>query len=91
MGALARVCPSGLVLSYKSRDALVDSIVINIQPAGFFVPTPFAALVGTTFLIRPILEQEGECADIPATVVTSITQGPRSFPRRWLSFGTFLG
>ena len=67
--------PTILSISYHSREALVDSIVPNIRPAGFFVPTPFAATVGTVFILRVSLEKAGESADIPATVVTSITQG----------------
>jgi hypothetical protein len=74
-GEDARARLTRLVIPYRSRDALIDSIVANIRPAGFFVPTPFAAEVGTPFLVRISLDQEGECADIPATVVTSITQG----------------
>lgn len=67
--------PTRLLVEYASREALLDAVVSNIQPAGFFVPTPFAAEVGTRFLIRLSLEQEGEAADVPATVVTSIVQG----------------
>lgn len=70
-----RIRPTHLLISYKSRESLIDSIVSNIRPAGLFVPTPFAADVGTPFLLRVSLDQEGESADIPATVVTSITQG----------------
>jgi hypothetical protein len=47
-----------LAVSFRSREALVASIIENIQPAGFFVPTPFAADVGTRFLVavRPCFE-----------------------------------
>ena len=67
--------PSRLLISYRSRDRLLEAVVSNIQPAGFFIPTPFAAEVGETFLIRISLEEEGEVADVPAVVVTSISQG----------------
>lgn len=67
--------PTRLIIAYKSREHLFESIVSNIQPAGFFIPTPFAAEVGETFLIRLSLDGEGEAADVPAVVVTSITQG----------------
>ncbi|MCP4908594.1 MAG: hypothetical protein GY910_26770 [bacterium] len=62
------------VITYPSPDDLIGAIVTNIQPAGFFVPTPFAAGVGTKLLIRIILELEGEAADPPAAVVASIIQ-----------------
>lgn len=70
-----RARPTRLAIRYRSRNALIESIVPNIRPAGFFVPTPFAADVGTIFLARISLDREGESADIPATVVTSISQG----------------
>ena len=74
-GAEGKERPTRLVVAYKNREHLIESIVSNIQPAGFFVPTPFAAEVGTTFLVRLSLEEEGEVADVPIVVVTSITQG----------------
>lgn len=74
-GAKERERPSRLVVDYRNRDALLASIVDNIRPAGFFVATPFAAEVGTCFLMRITLRQEGETADVPVKVVTSITQG----------------
>jgi len=74
-GAADRARPTRLLIEYKSRDHLIESIISNIQPAGFFIATPFAADVGVHFLIRASLEEEGEAADIPCTVVTSITQG----------------
>ena len=67
--------PTRLVVDYKSRDHLIESIVSNIQPAGFFVATPFAAEVGVEFLVRVTLTEEGYEADVPAIVATSITQG----------------
>ena len=67
--------PTRLVIVYRTREHLLGSIVSNIQPAGFFIPTPFAAEVGTSFPLRLSLEEEGDAADVPATVVTSITQG----------------
>ncbi len=67
--------PTRLLVEYRNREHLLESIVSNIQPAGFFVPTPFAAEIGATFLMRVALEEEGEVADVPAVVVTSITQG----------------
>jgi Tfp pilus assembly protein PilZ len=74
-GAADRSRPTRLLVEYKSRDHLIESIISNIQPAGFFIATPFAADVGSHFLMRVSLVQEGETADIPASVVTSITQG----------------
>ncbi|MEM9177425.1 MAG: hypothetical protein AAGC67_19595 [Myxococcota bacterium] len=67
--------PTRLVVGYRNREHLLDSIVSNLQPAGFFVPTPFAAEVGATFLMRLSLGEEGETADVPVVVATSITQG----------------
>jgi len=67
--------PTRMLVEYRNREHLLDSIVSNIQPAGFFVATPFAAEVGETFLMRVSLEEEGEVANVPAVVVTSITQG----------------
>lgn len=64
-----------LRIAYRSREALIDSIVPNIQPAGFFVPTPFAADVGERFDVALDLEQEGESAEFPASVVTSVVEG----------------
>ena len=74
-GAADRSRLTRLLIEYKSRDHLIESIVSNIQPAGFFIATPFAADVGNHFLVRVTLEEEGETADIPSTVVASITQG----------------
>lgn len=67
--------PTRLLVSYRSRNALLDSIIPSIRPAGFYVGTPFAAEVGTSFLVRLSLDREGESAEIPAVVVTSFTQG----------------
>jgi Tfp pilus assembly protein PilZ len=74
-GYNGRSRPTRLIVAYRSRNVLIDSIVPNIKPAGFFVPTPFAAGVGTNLIVRVSLDKEGESADIPVTVVTSITQG----------------
>lgn len=86
-GAAARERPSRLLVSYRTRDRLIDAIVENIRPAGFFVPTPFAAEVGTPFLLRVDLEREGECADVPATVVTSISQGAHTLSTMSMGMG----
>lgn len=64
-----------LVVSYAPRKALVESVIENIQPAGLLVPTPFAAEVGTRFLLRISLDREGEFAELPVIVVTSIAPG----------------
>ena len=64
-----------LRISYKTRRALLDAIVDSVCPAGFFAPTPFAADVGTRFLVLVQLEAEGETAEVPCVVVTSISQG----------------
>ena len=74
-GAAARERPTRLLIEYKHREHLIESIISNIQPAGFFIATPFAADVGSHFLLRVSLVREGETADIPAAVVTSISQG----------------
>jgi hypothetical protein len=55
----SKVRPAILLIEYKTREALIESVVPNIQPAGFFVPTPFAAETGTTFILRIRLEAEG--------------------------------
>lgn len=59
---------------------MISSIIENIQPADFLVPTPFAAEVGTRFLVRVMLEREGESAEFPASVVTSIANGAHTLP-----------
>lgn len=64
-----------LAVSYPNRAALVSCIIDNIKPAGIMVCTPFAADVGTHFLLRISLEHEEEAAEFPAVVVTSMTQG----------------
>lgn len=64
-----------LVVPYRNRAELISSIVDNIKPAGLLVCTPFAAEVGTRFLLKLSLEQEEEVAEVPAVVVTSISQG----------------
>ena len=79
--------PTRLVIEYRSREHLLESVVDNIQPAGFFIPTPFAAEVGTTFLLRLSLEEEGEVADVPATVVTSIVQGAHTLSTMSMGMG----
>ncbi len=86
-GSDGKARPTRLVVTYASRDALIDSIVTNIQPAGLFVPTPFVANVGTHFLLRVNLAQEGEAADIPAIVVTSITQGAHTLSTMGMGMG----
>ncbi len=67
--------PTRLRVEYRNREHLLESVVPNLQPAGFFVATPFAAEVGVTFLMRVSLEEEGEVADVPVVVATSIAQG----------------
>jgi len=67
--------PTRLVVTYPTRSALISSIIPSIQPAGLMVPTPFAAEVGTRFLVRVSTEREGESAEFPGTVVTSIADG----------------
>ncbi len=64
-----------LLVYYRNRAELVSSIIDNIKPAGLLVSTPFAAEVGTRFMLKLWLEQEKEAAEIPASVVTSISQG----------------
>ncbi len=54
-----------LVVPYINRAALISSIIENIKPAGFLVNTPFAAEIGTCFLVKVSLDQEGESADFP--------------------------
>jgi Tfp pilus assembly protein PilZ len=86
-GGSGRPRPSRLLVRYRSRDHLIDSILSNVRPAGFFVPTPFAAEVGTEFLVRITLEQEGDSADVPAVVVTSITQGAHTLSTLSMGMG----
>ncbi len=86
-GEPGRARPSRLLVPYRSRDHLIDSIVPNVRPAGFFVPTPFAAEVGTEFVVRITLEQEGDCADVPPVVVTSITQGAHTLSTMSMGMG----
>ncbi len=64
-----------LLVSYENREALTSSIVDNIKPAGFLVHTPFAAALGTHFMVRISLESESESAEFPVVVVTSISEG----------------
>ena len=54
-----------LVVPYINGVALISSIIENIKPAGFLVNTPFAAEIGTRFLVKVSLDQEGESADLP--------------------------
>ena len=35
--------PTRMLVEYQTRDHLTESIASNVQPAGFFGPTPFAA------------------------------------------------
>ena len=79
--------PTRLRVVYKSREALLAAIVENIRPAGFFVPTPFAADVGTRFLLRIRLENEGETADVPAVVVTSIVESAHTLSTMSMGMG----
>ena len=67
--------PTRLLIEYKSREHLLESLVSNVRPAGLFVATPFAAEVGVEFVVRISLAEEGETADVPGVVITSITQG----------------
>ncbi|MAG32502.1 MAG: hypothetical protein CL908_16590 [Deltaproteobacteria bacterium] len=82
-----RARPTRLLVSYKTRQALLDAIIENIRPAGFFVPTPFAAEVGVRFLARVTVEVEGEAAEIPCVVVTSITQGAHTLSTMSMGMG----
>lgn len=79
-----------LVLEYRSREELVDSIVDHIRPVGLFVPTPFAAEVGTNFLARVTLELEGDSADLPVCVVTSICEGAQTLSTMSMGMGVKL-
>jgi len=77
-GASKRAAESSLtrlVVPFPNRAALISSVIDNIKPVGLLVTTPFAAEVGTRFLLKVSLEREGEAAEFPATVVTSISQG----------------
>ncbi|CAN0249344.1 unnamed protein product [Discosporangium mesarthrocarpum] len=74
-GSEGKERPTRLLVEYRDREHLLESIVSNLQPAGFFVATPFAAEVGVTFSMRVSLEEEGEVADVPVVVATSISQG----------------
>ena len=67
--------PTVLLVEYKTRDHLIESVISNAQPAGLFVPTLFAAEIGKAFLVRISIEQEGQAGDVPSIVVTSTTQG----------------
>ena len=67
--------PTRLLVDYPSRAVLVDAVLENVQPVGLLVRTPFAADVGTRFLVCLHIELEGEDAEFPAEVVTSIAQG----------------
>ena len=86
-GAPERERPSRLLVEFRNRDQLLDAMVDNIQPAGFFVPTPFAADVGTSFLLRLSLDREGDTADVPVRVVTSITQGAHTLSTMSMGMG----
>lgn len=79
-----------LVLEYRSRDELLDSVVDHIRPVGLFVPTPFAAEVGTNFLARVTLELEGDSADLPVCVVTSISEGAQTLSTMSMGMGVKL-
>ena len=74
-------------MTYPRREWLLEALIENIQPAGFFVATPFAALTGTEFIVRIMLEEEGECADVPATVVTSMVQGTHTLSTMSMGMG----
>jgi hypothetical protein len=74
-GGNRRANRPSLAVPFINRAALISSIIENIKPAGFLVNTPFAAEIGTRFLVKVSLDQEGESADFPTVVVTSITQG----------------
>lgn len=61
---------TGLLVGYKTRDHLIESVVSNIEPAGLCVSTPFAAEIAKSFLVRISIEQEGEAADVTSIVVS---------------------
>ncbi len=61
-----------LLVRFPNRAALVAAIVENIRPAGLLVSTPFAAEVGTRFLLKLALDHERESAEFPVVVATSI-------------------
>ena len=90
-GEDSRERPTRLVVEYRNREHLLDSVVSNIQPAGFFVPTPFAAEVGAHFLMRLSLEEEGEVADLPVVVVTSISQGAHTLSTMSMGMSVKIG
>ncbi len=79
-----------LAVSYPNRAALVSCIIDNIKPAGIMVCTPFAADVGTHFLLRISLEHEKEAAEFPAVVVTSMTQGAPTLSTTSMGMGMSL-
>ena len=86
-GEDAKRRPTTLLIAYKTRNHLLESVIDNIQPAGFFVPTPFAADVGTHFLARVGLTDVGDVADIPTVVVTSMTQGAHTLSTTSMGMG----
>lgn len=86
-GAERKLGRTRLVVAYATRESLLESIIENIPPVGLLVPTPFAADVGTRFLLRISLDREGECAECPAVVVTSLSQEAHTLPTSGLGMG----
>lgn len=80
LGHAQKLNRTRLVVTYASRAELIDSVIENISPVGLRVATPFAAEVGTQFLVRICLEHEGESAEFPAVVVRSISEGAHTLP-----------
>jgi hypothetical protein len=76
-----------LLVTYASRKSLVDSVIDNIHPAGFFVPTPFAAETGSEFVARVFVEEESEMAEVPVSVATSIVQGAHTLSTMNMGMG----
>jgi len=78
---------SRLLVSYRSKAELLEALIENIQPAGFFVSTPFAAAAGSEFIVRITVETEGDIADVPATVVTSMVDGAHTLSTMSMGMG----
>jgi len=76
-----------LLVAYKSRGALLDALIENIRPVGFYVSTPFAAVTGTEFIARITIEAEGITADVPSTVVTSMVEGAHTISTMNMGMG----
>lgn len=74
-----------MLVEFKNRDRLAESVMMNVRPIGLFIDTPFAPESGTRLTLLVLVEDTGEVFR-SRVVVVSNNVGP-GFSTRSLGMG----